>query len=106
MTDAEGVRRRVLPGDQSADRPRLAGRAERHTYVVVRAPETLRAEGRSQYRERIRLQRSLSSQYDISLDLLRSHEEDPQRLGWLRRTSARAGCLGLWTETPPPATSR
>jgi DNA-binding LacI/PurR family transcriptional regulator len=67
---------------------------------VVRAPETLRAEGRSQYRERIRLQRSLSSQYDISLDLLRSHEEDPRRLGWLRRTSARAGCLGLWTETP------
>jgi diguanylate cyclase (GGDEF)-like protein len=67
---------------------------------AVRTPETLRAEGRSQYRERIRLQRSLSSQYDISLDLLRSHEEDPRRLGWLRRTSARAGCLGLWTETP------
>ncbi|MFI5897312.1 diguanylate cyclase domain-containing protein [Actinoplanes sp. NPDC051513] len=58
---------------------------------------SLRAEGQSQYRERTRLQRSLSSQYDISLDLLRSHEEDPRQLGWLRRTSARAGCLGLWT---------
>jgi diguanylate cyclase (GGDEF)-like protein len=68
----------------------------------VRAPETLRAEGRSQYRERTRLQRDLSSQYDISLDLLRSHEEDPRQLGWLRRTSARAGCLGLWSETPGP----
>ena len=58
---------------------------------------SLRAEGQSQYRERIRLQRSLSSQYDISLDLLRSHQEDPRQLGWLRRTSVRAGCLGLWT---------
>jgi diguanylate cyclase (GGDEF)-like protein len=67
---------------------------------AVRAPETLRAEGRLQYRERTRLQAALSSQYDISLDLLRSHEEDPRQLGWLRRTSARAGCLGLWTETP------
>jgi diguanylate cyclase (GGDEF)-like protein len=67
---------------------------------AVRSPETLRAEGRSQYRERTRLQSALSSQYDISLDLLRSHEEDPRQLGWLRRTSARAGYLGLWTETP------
>ncbi|MCM4078011.1 substrate-binding and GGDEF domain-containing protein [Paractinoplanes hotanensis] len=61
----------------------------------------LRAEGKSQHRERTRLQRSLSSQYDISLDLLRSHEEDPRQLGWLRRTSARAGCLGLWTPGEP-----
>ncbi|MEV6843021.1 GGDEF domain-containing protein [Actinoplanes sp. NPDC051411] len=73
---------------------------------AVRAPETLRAEGRSQYRERTRLRRALSSQYDISLDLLRSHEEDPRQLGWLRRTSARAGCLGLWTETPGPGDQR
>ncbi|MEV6635981.1 GGDEF domain-containing protein [Actinoplanes sp. NPDC051470] len=67
---------------------------------AVRSPDTLRAEGRSQYRERTKLQLALSNQYDISLDLLRSHEEDPRQLGWLRRTSARAGCLGLWTETP------
>ena len=67
---------------------------------AVRSPETLRAQGRTQYRERTRLQLALSSQYDISLDLLRSHEEDPRKLGWLRRTPAQAGCLGLWTETP------
>jgi diguanylate cyclase (GGDEF)-like protein len=66
---------------------------------AVASPDS-RAEGRSQYQERIRLQRALSSQYDISLDLLRSHEEDPRQLGWLRRTPARAGCLGLWTESP------
>ena len=58
------------------------------------------AEGRSQYRARTRLQRTLRSQYDISLDLLRSHQEDPRQLDWLRRTSVRAGCLGLWSETP------
>lgn len=69
---------------------------------VVRAPETLHAEGRSQYRQRTGLQRALSSQYDLSLDLLRSHEEDPRQLGWLRRTSVRAGCLGLWTDTSDP----
>ncbi|GID33404.1 substrate-binding and GGDEF domain-containing protein [Paractinoplanes brasiliensis] len=57
----------------------------------------LRAEGQSQYRERVRLQHAVSSQYDMSLDLLRSHEQDPRQLVWLRRTPARAGCLGLWT---------
>ena len=67
---------------------------------AVRSPDTLRAEGRSQYRERTRLQLALSNQYDLSLDLLRSHEEDPRQLGWLRRTSVRAGCLGLWTDAP------
>ncbi|MCO8273862.1 GGDEF domain-containing protein [Actinoplanes sp. TRM 88003] len=61
----------------------------------------LRDEGRTQYFERTRLQRSLSSQYDISLDLLRSHEQDPRQLGWLRRTSVRAGCLGLWLPGEP-----
>ena len=65
-----------------------------------RSAETLRAEGRRQYRERTQLQLALSNQYDISLDLLRSHEEDPRQLGWLRRTSAQAGCLGLWAEAP------
>lgn len=65
------------------------------------AEASLRAEGQSQYRERTRLQRSLSSQYDIGLDLLRSHEEDPRQLGWLRRTSVRAGCLGLWSPGEP-----
>ncbi|MBL7253461.1 substrate-binding and GGDEF domain-containing protein [Paractinoplanes lichenicola] len=89
------------------------GPAERHevpTELVVREScgcpspvdaESLRAGARSQYRDRTRLQRSLSTQYDVSLDLLRSHEEDPRQLGWLRRTSVRAGCLGLWTPGEP-----
>ncbi|MBU2668058.1 GGDEF domain-containing protein [Actinoplanes bogorensis] len=89
------------------------GSPERHevaTELVVREScgcppaldeAALRAGAKSQYRERIRLQHSLSNQYDISLDLLRSHEEDPRSLNWLRRTSARAGCLGLWTPGEP-----
>src|SRR3569833_498625 len=40
----------------------------------------------------------LNSQYDLGMDLLRSHEEDPRLLNWLRRTPVWAGCLGLWPD--------
>ncbi|BCB81854.1 hypothetical protein Pflav_082640 [Phytohabitans flavus] len=65
----------------------------------------LEAEGRAHFRERTHLQGILSKQYVVSMDLLRAHEEDPRRLGWLGRTSARAGCLGLWADRvrPDPA---
>lgn len=39
---------------------------------------------------------TVDAQYEVSVDLLRSHEEDPRGLGWLDRTTARGGCLGLW----------
>ena len=58
----------------------------------------MEAEGRAHFRERTHLQGILSKQYVVSMDLLRAHEEDPRRLGWLGRTNARAGCLGLWTD--------
>jgi diguanylate cyclase (GGDEF)-like protein len=41
---------------------------------------------------------SLTTQYSISLQLLRSQEKDPRSLDWLRRTDVRAGCLGLWPD--------
>ncbi|MGN9910559.1 EAL domain-containing protein [Phytohabitans sp. LJ34] len=65
----------------------------------------MEAEGRAHFRERTHLQGILSKQYVVSMDLLRAHEEDPRRLSWLGRTSARAGSLGLWTDpsrTDPP----
>jgi diguanylate cyclase (GGDEF)-like protein len=62
----------------------------------------MEAEGRAHFRERTHLQGILSKQYVVSMDLLRAHEEDPRRLGWLGRTSARAGCLGLWTDRSRP----
>ncbi|WP_345509257.1 EAL domain-containing protein [Phytohabitans houttuyneae] len=63
----------------------------------------LEAEGRAHFRERTHLQGILSKQYVVSMDLLRAHEEDPRRLSWLGRTSARAGSLGLWAERRRPA---
>ncbi|SDY55652.1 diguanylate cyclase (GGDEF) domain-containing protein [Micromonospora pattaloongensis] len=36
--------------------------------------------------------------HDVVLDLLRPGQGDPRELGWLRRTSVRAGVLGLWAE--------
>ncbi|MDQ7907876.1 EAL domain-containing protein [Phytohabitans sp. ZYX-F-186] len=61
----------------------------------------LAADGRAHFREHTHLQGILSKQYVVSMDLLRAHEEDPRRLGWLGRTSARAGCLGLWADPVP-----
>ena len=62
----------------------------------------MEAEGRAHFRERTHLQGILSKQYVVSMDLLRAHEEDPRKLGWLSRTSARAGCLGLWGDRSRP----
>jgi diguanylate cyclase (GGDEF)-like protein len=42
------------------------------------------------------LESMLNSQYRISMDLLRSNEEDPRALDWLCRAQASVGCLGLW----------
>ena len=47
----------------------------------------------------------LRTQYDVGLDLLRSHEEDPRSLRWLSGTSARAACFGAWT-TPADGSPR
>jgi diguanylate cyclase (GGDEF)-like protein len=57
----------------------------------------MQTQGRAQHEDAVYLQATLSTQFEISMDLLRSHEEDPQRLDWLARTSAWAGCLGLWS---------
>jgi diguanylate cyclase (GGDEF)-like protein len=58
----------------------------------------LEADGRAHFGERTHLQETLSRQYEVSMELLRGHEEDPRRLRWLARTPARAGCLGLWRD--------
>jgi diguanylate cyclase (GGDEF)-like protein len=47
------------------------------------------------------LQDTLGMQYAVGMDLLRSHEEEPRGLGWLERTRARAGYLGLWSDGQP-----
>ncbi|HEX8627025.1 MAG TPA: diguanylate cyclase, partial [Catenuloplanes sp.] len=56
----------------------------------------------AQFQDSTHLQTALSTQYEVSMDLLRGHEEDPRQLGWLRRTSAHAGCLGLWAHDRSP----
>ena len=43
------------------------------------------------------LQTSLRTEYDISMDLLRSHEHDPRSLRWLEHAAVPAGCLALWS---------
>jgi diguanylate cyclase (GGDEF)-like protein len=37
------------------------------------------------------------SQHEVSMDLLRSHEESPRTLSWLAGTRATSGRLGLWS---------
>ncbi|MGN9910245.1 EAL domain-containing protein [Phytohabitans sp. LJ34] len=54
------------------------------------ASAPLRLAAENQY-----LEQALSSQYGISMELLRS-EGNPADLGWLERSRATAGCLGLW----------
>lgn len=43
---------------------------------------------------------SVWNEYDISMELLRSHEKDPRSLEWLARTIALQGALALWSDGP------
>jgi diguanylate cyclase (GGDEF)-like protein len=48
------------------------------------------------------LQSTLNVQYELSIELLGTHEHEPKALAWLGRTTAVGGCLGLWPPAAPP----
>ena len=74
--------------DESTDRRQPAGSPVAHD--------------RTWFADTTTLQRVLSTQYEVSMDLLRSHENDPRTLQWVSRTSATAACLGLWVDGRRP----
>jgi diguanylate cyclase (GGDEF)-like protein len=55
-------------------------------------------QARHQFRDNAYLQMTLNIQYELAVELLRTHEQDPRELEWLGRTSALGGCLGMWSE--------
>ena len=55
------------------------------------------SQARAQFRDGRYFQSTLNAQYTVSMNLLRSHEEDPRMLAWIEGTHSRAGCLGLWS---------
>jgi diguanylate cyclase (GGDEF)-like protein len=58
---------------------------------------------RSQFHDTAYLQKTLDIQYELGLELLGRHGRDPLKLGWLDRTPALGGCLGLWRRLDDPA---
>jgi diguanylate cyclase (GGDEF)-like protein len=63
-------------------------------------------QARHQFHDNAYLQMTLNIQYELAIELLRTHEQDPRQLTWLDRTPAVAGCLGLWAsgpDTPQPS---
>ena len=57
------------------------------------------AQARSQFEDNAFLQMTLNTQYELGIELLRTHERDPRAMAWLGRTPAVAGCLGMWPGT-------
>ncbi|GAB7047902.1 substrate-binding and GGDEF domain-containing protein [Catenuloplanes indicus] len=55
---------------------------------------------RAQFGDIRYLQDTLNAQYQLGTELLRTDEQDPRALGWLRRLPVTAGCLGLWHGSP------
>ncbi|MDR7278717.1 GGDEF domain-containing protein [Catenuloplanes atrovinosus] len=55
------------------------------------------AQARANFGDIRYLQDTLNAQYQLGTELLRTDEQDPRALGWLRRLPVRAGCLGLWS---------
>jgi diguanylate cyclase (GGDEF)-like protein len=60
-------------------------------------------QARVQFEDITGLQTMMNTQYELNMELLRSHTQDPQQLGWLARTEARGGVLGLWYADPDPS---
>jgi diguanylate cyclase (GGDEF)-like protein len=64
-------------------------------------------QARHQFDDNAYLQMTLNIQYELAVELLRTHEQDPRELAWLGRTPALGGCLGMWTTgvalAPTPA---
>ena len=57
-------------------------------------------QARSQFEDNAFLQMTLNTQYELGIELLRTHERDPRAMAWLSRTPALAGCLGMWPQAP------
>src|SRR5262249_22571078 len=76
--------------------------ADRHAGPDVQANlwrsllSLVRVQARAAHLDGARHRAEAGARYEVSMDLLRSHEEDPRALRWLRRTSWRGGCLGIW----------
>ncbi|WP_164842511.1 substrate-binding and GGDEF domain-containing protein [Actinoplanes solisilvae] len=49
------------------------------------------------------LQQTLDIQHLLGVELLGAHDRDPRELRWLVRTTAFAGCLGLWRDSVLPS---
>jgi diguanylate cyclase (GGDEF)-like protein len=77
-----------------SDRPAAASDVERHVQKLIL--EFAEARARGQYANSAYYRQALSTQYVVSMDLLRSHEQNPRTLGWLARTGAAGGCLAQW----------
>ena len=73
-----------------------ADRVEACTQEIMVA--LAQSQARAQLRDGRYFQSTLNMQYTVSMNLLRSHEEDPRMLAWIEGTHARAGCLGLWAQ--------
>ncbi|WP_324291307.1 GGDEF domain-containing protein [Paractinoplanes pyxinae] len=50
----------------------------------------------------VSLQETLNVQHELGIDLLGAHDNDPREMAWLKRTTAFAGCLGLWRDGTVP----
>ena len=59
--------------------------------------ELSESQARHQFHDNAYLQMTLNIQYELAVELLRTHEQDPRELAWLGRTPALGGCLGMWT---------
>jgi diguanylate cyclase (GGDEF)-like protein len=55
---------------------------------------------RRQFADNQNLHLTLNTQYELAIELLRTHEQDPRALAWLDRTPATGGCLGVWRVDP------
>ena len=60
----------------------------------------VRVQAHTAHLDGARHQSDTRARYEVSMDLLRSHVEDPRALRWLRRTGWRGGCLGMWGAGP------
>ncbi len=70
--------------------------------VVVAAAAVSEMQTRTTIAAGDSLKSALYEQYEVVLNLLRSVDEDPRQLLWVRGTDIRSACLGLWSGQSQP----
>ncbi|MGD1052918.1 MAG: substrate-binding domain-containing protein [Candidatus Dormibacteria bacterium] len=89
-------------GKELQTRPRGRNTARLEERVAEMLAELSQCLAQSEANAQAALHRGIGLAHQLSMSFLSGSAGDPRALGWLSQTTARAGCLGLWSKEAAP----